>query len=234
MLSKQDTETLTRVGKGTRMAELMRRYWMPVTYTWELEPDGQPKRVRVLGEDLLAWRASDGTPSFVEQQCPHRGASLYLGRNEEGGIRCAYHGWKFDVTGQCVEMPNEVAESNFKVKVRIKAYRGADYGGLTWVYMGPRQDDPPGIPEFEWGKLPASHVDHGHKLVYECNWMQALEGELDTTHVFFLHSRLKAEDSPRYGLYLDQRTARFNVVNTEIGLTYGAERADEGGDGKSY
>jgi hypothetical protein len=105
---------------------------------------------------------------------------------------------------------------------------------MTWIYMGPRQNDPPGIPEFEWGNLPAEQVDHGHKLVYECNWMQALEGELDTTHVFFLHSRLKLEESPRYGMYLDQRGAKFHIVNTEIGLTYGAERAEEGGDGKSY
>ena len=230
MLSAEDTDLLCRVGPGTPMGELMRRYWLPVGYSWEYECDGQPQRVRVLGEDLVVWRASDGTPAFTEPQCPHRGAGLFYGRNEESGIRCAYHGWKFDASGQCVDMPNEPAESAFRHKVRIRAYRGADYGGVTWIYMGPRQGDPPGVPQFEWGQTPPENVSHAQKIVYECNWMQALEGELDSTHVYFLHRRLNADDSPRYGLFHNDRRARFHIAEKPYGFTYGAERSELDGN----
>jgi phthalate 4,5-dioxygenase oxygenase subunit len=226
MLSSKDNDLLCKVGAGTPMGELMRRYWMPVLYGHELPPDGQPQRVRVLGEDLIAWRDSSGTPSFIEEHCPHRGVSLYFGRNEEGGLRCAYHGWKFDAGGRCVEMPNEPAESNFRGKVKATAYRGADFGGIVWAYMGPNQADPPDVPQFEWGAVPEEQLVHGHRLIYECNWMQALEGELDSTHVYFLHARLNRDDSPKYGLYLEERRAKFHVVNTDVGITYGAERRE--------
>ena len=232
MLSPKDMDLLCQVGPGTPMGELMRRYWMPVAYDWELPRDGQPLRVRLLGEDLLAWRDTNGAAAFVQDRCPHRGAGLYFGRNEEGGLRCAYHGWKFDVAGNCIDMPNEPAASNFKRKVRITAYRGADFGGMTWIYMGQDQDDAPGIPEFEWGFVPENQLRHSHKLVYECNWMQALEGELDTTHLYFLHSRLNPDDSPKYGVYLNERSASFHIVNTDAGLTYGAARREE--DGSNY
>ena len=232
MLSPKDMDLLCKVGPGTPMGELMRRYWLPVAYGWELPRDGQPLRVRLLGEDLLAWRDTNGAAAFVQDRCPHRGAGLYFGRNEEGGIRCAYHGWKFDVAGNCIDMPNEPAASNFKLKVRITAYRGADFGGMTWIYMGQDQDDAPGIPEFEWGFVPENQLRHSHKLVYECNWMQALEGELDTTHLYFLHSRLNPEDSPKYGVYLKERSAGFHIVSTDAGLTYGASRREE--DGGNY
>jgi len=109
MLSKENTETLCRVGPGTVMGDLMRQYWLPVVYSWELTADGDPLRVRMLGEDLIAFRDSNGTPAFVANNCPHRGASLFFGRNEEAGLRCVYHGWKFDVDGNCVDMPNEPA-----------------------------------------------------------------------------------------------------------------------------
>jgi nitrite reductase/ring-hydroxylating ferredoxin subunit len=229
MLSKQDNDLLCRVGAGTAMGELMRRYWIPAMYGWELEPDGQPQRVRLLGEDLLAWRDSNGTTAFTQEHCPHRGVSLYYGRNEECGLRCCYHGWKYDTTGQCIDMPNEPASSNFKTKVRILSYRTAEAGGLVWVYMGPDQDNPPALPQFEWCLLPQSQVRHSHKLVYECNWMQALEGELDSTHVYFLHSRLRQDLPGKYGLWIDDKAARFHVVPTEYGLLYGAERSEPEG-----
>jgi phthalate 4,5-dioxygenase oxygenase subunit len=232
MLSAEDTDLLCRVGPGTPMGDLMRRYWIPVGYSWELELDGQPQRIRVLGEDLLLWRDSDGVVAATQQRCPHRGTNLFFGRNEESGLRCAYHGWKFDVTGSCVDMPNEPAYSNFKTKVKITAYRGDDFGQVTWIYMGPDQKNPPGMPEFEFGLVPEENLHHNHKLVYECNWMQALEGELDTTHVYFLHSRLDPEASPKYGLYLDEKSAKFHIVETDVGMTYGAERAEN--DGSSY
>jgi nitrite reductase/ring-hydroxylating ferredoxin subunit len=232
MLSQQDNELLCRVGRGTPMGELMRQYWMPVLYDWELEPDGPPLRIRVLGEDLIAWRDSDGRPGFIRENCPHRGASLFFGRNEECGLRCAYHGWKFDVSGTCVDMPNEPAESNFKDKVRAVAYRAGEFGGMIWVYMGPRQDDPPGIPRFEWGLVPPEQRQHSHKLVYECNYMQALEGELDTTHVYFLHSRLDPNLPAKYGTWVEDRAARLYVVDTEGGVLYGGKRVED--DGNTY
>ena len=232
MLSQEDTELLTRIGPGTAMGELMRQYWHPVAYPWELEPDGQPLRVRILGEDLVAWRSSDGTPAFTQQRCPHRGTSLYFGRNEENGIRCAYHGWKFDADGACVDMPNERDESNFKHKVRITAYKGADFGGLVWIYMGPNQSDPPGIPQFEWGLVPEEQRSHYRKVVYECNWMQALEGEMDSTHIYFLHSRLRRDDSPKYGTFHTALSAEFHLRDADFGMTYAAERLEE--DGNTY
>src|SRR4051812_39521341 len=156
MLSKADNELLCRIGRGTPMGELMRQYWMPVLYDWELESAGTPLRVRILGEDLIAWRDSSGTPGFVAENCPHRGASLFFGRNEEldPGLRCVYHGWKFDVDGQCLDMPNEPAESDFRTKVRATTYRAAEYGGLVWAYLGPQQESPPEVPRLELGLVP--------------------------------------------------------------------------------
>lgn len=230
MLSAENTDLLCRVGRGTPMGDMMRQYWLPVGYSWEYEPEGQPQRVRVLGEDLVIWRSLDGTPAFTQANCPHRGAGFFFGRTEESGLRCAYHGWKFDADGQCVDMPNEPAESAFKEKVRITAYKGADYGGVTWIYMGPNQDDPPGIPQFEWGQIPPENVSYAQKIVYECNWMQALEGELDSTHVYFLHRRLNIDDSPRYGLYHNDQRANFHISEKPYGFTYGAERHELDGN----
>ncbi len=232
MLTQEETDLLCQVSAGTPMGELMRQYWLPAAYDWELEPDGQPQRVKLLGEDLLAWRNSDGVPAFTQNLCPHRGASLYFGRNEEDGLRCAYHGWKFDVDGNCVDMPNEPSTSNFKSKLKITSYKGADFGGMTWVYMGPNQENPPGVPQFEWGLVPEAQRRHYRRFIYECNWMQGLEGELDSTHAPFLHSRLRMEDDPRYGGYTVEKFADFHVQNTDYGLVYGAERKQE--DGNSY
>jgi nitrite reductase/ring-hydroxylating ferredoxin subunit len=232
MLSKADNDLLCRVGRGTPMGELMRQYWMPLLYDWELEPDGTPLRVRVLGENLIAWRDSAGRPAFVAENCPHRGASLFFGRNEESGLRCVYHGWKFAVDGTCVDMPNEPAESDFRTRVRATAYAAAEYGGLVWVYLGPHQDAPPDVPRFEWGLVPPEQRQHSHKLIYENNWLQALEGELDTSHVYFLHSRLDPSLPAKYGTWVDDRAARLYVVNTPGGVLYGGKRSEE--DGNTY
>src|SRR5215468_4828331 len=137
MLSKDTTELLCRVSAGTPMGSVMRQYWIPALYSWELEPDGDPQRVRFLGEDLIAFRDSNGTPGFIANNCPHRGASLFFGRNEEAGLRCVYHGWKFAADGTCVDMPNEPAESDFKQKVRVTAYPTEEAGGVIWAFMGP-------------------------------------------------------------------------------------------------
>ena len=158
MLSTEDNELLCRSGRGTLMGDLLRQYWLPALPSRELpEPDGEPKQVRLLGEDLVAFRDTQGAVGLMAANCPHRGASLFFGRNEECGLRCVYHGWKFDVTGGCVDMPNEPAESDFKHKVGrapIRATRSTASSGPTWA---PRETPPP-FPPFEITTLPADHV----------------------------------------------------------------------------
>src|SRR3954452_23022053 len=150
MLSRENNVLLTRVVNGTPGGELMRQYWLPVLFANELaEPDGPPLRVRLLGENLIAFKVSNGEYGLVAENCPHRGASLFFGRNEEEGLRCVYHGWKFDTSGSCVDMPNEPPESNFKQKVKVTAYRTRERGGVIWAYMGTRET-PPELPSLEW------------------------------------------------------------------------------------
>ena len=148
MLSAENTDLLCRVGRGTPMGDLMRQYWLPVGYSWEYEPEGQPQRVRVLGEDLVIWRSLDGTPAFTQANCPHRGAGFFFGRTEESGLRCAYHGWKFDADGQCVDMPNEPAESAFKEEGEDNGVQGArtmaGSRGYTWVLTRTTRPRSPG------------------------------------------------------------------------------------------
>src|SRR6266700_2179474 len=149
MLSKEDNELVTKVGPGTPMGNLMRQYWLPAMLSSELPSiDSDPVRVLLLGEQLIAFRDSTGKVGLLANNCPHRGASLFFGRNEESGLRCVYHGWKFDTAGRCVDMPNEPPESNFKDKVRARAYPCRDVNGMIWVYMGPRETPPP-LPAFE-------------------------------------------------------------------------------------
>src|SRR5712691_12463151 len=157
MLSQEENELLTRVGPTTLMGDLLRQYWQPFLLSRDLpQPDGAPVRVRLLGEDLIAFRESSGTVGLLGSHCPHRGASLFFGRNEESGLRCVYHGWKFDVAGRCVDLPNAPEGPAFKEKVRIKAYPCLEAGDLLWAYMGPPNRRPP-FPEFEWTRLPRTH-----------------------------------------------------------------------------
>ena len=158
MLSSEDNELLCRVGRGTPMGELLRHYWMPCLPASELPaPDCPPKKVRLLGESLIAFRDTRGEVGLLGANCPHRGASLFFGRNEECGLRCSYHGWKYDVTGRCVDMPNEPEDSTFKDKVRARAYPCRDVNGVIWTYMGPRETAP-AFPAFEINTLPAEQV----------------------------------------------------------------------------
>ena len=188
--------------------------------------------MRVLGENLIAYRATDGKVGLVAEACPHRGASLFFGRNEEEGLRCVYHGWKFDTTGACVDMPSEPAESNFKTKVRARAYATGEQGGIVWCYMGPDQENPPALPEFEWCNIPEDQVHHQYKGVYECNFMQALEGDIDTSHLYFLHGRLEADQPPTYGVFHPGKAPNLHLVDTDYGVYYGAERQEA--PGKTY
>src|SRR5438046_2315486 len=154
MLSKQDHEYLCRVGPGTPMGDVFRQYWIPSVRADELPgPDSPPLRVMLLGEPLIAFRTTSGAVGLMQNSCPHRGASMFFGRNEEEGLRCVYHGWKFDVHGNCVDMPSEPAESNFKTKVRVKSYPVRERGGVIWAYFGPRVE-PPLLPDLEANMLP--------------------------------------------------------------------------------
>jgi phthalate 4,5-dioxygenase len=192
VLTHEDNEVLTRVGPGTLMGNLLRRYWQPALLSSEVPaPDSPPLRVRLLGEDLVAFRDSNGRVGLVAQACPHRGASLFFGRNEEAGLRCVYHGWKFDIAGACVDMPSEPAESNFKSKVRALAYPTQEAGGVVWTYMGPRETMPafrpivsPDLPQEQWKAM---------KVEGLCNWVQSLEGNIDAAHTSWLHRRLEFE-----------------------------------------
>ncbi|HEX8966424.1 MAG TPA: Rieske 2Fe-2S domain-containing protein [Chloroflexota bacterium] len=223
MLSAEDNELLTRVGPGTPMGALLRHYWHPVLFSAELAPDSPPRRVRLLGEDLIAFRDTSGRPGLIANNCPHRGASLFFGRNEEDGLRCVYHGWKFDVAGQCVDMPNEPAESDFKHRVRAVAYACREQGDIIWAYLGSSQDPPP-LPELEWAVLPAAHRRFPWRFIRRCNWVQAMEGDLDTSHPYFLHARLNPADGEQYGLFYADKTPRLFVIDTDVGVMYGSRR----------
>ncbi|HLY64232.1 MAG TPA: Rieske 2Fe-2S domain-containing protein [Chloroflexota bacterium] len=236
MLPPDDNELLTRVGPGTPMGALQRHYWQPVLLSSELpKPDGPPLRVRLLGEDLVAFRNTSGQVGLLAANCSHRGAPLCYGRNEEDGLRCVYHGWKYDVHGQCMDMPNEPPESNFKDKVHHTAYPCTERGGVIWTYMG-ELDPPPPLPGFEWLDLPEEQRCMSKRLQY-CNWVQALEGEIDQSHVSFAHRRLDGSSNANATRKVDAyRTAdthpRFEVLDTNYGVVIGAGRQAE--EGSSY
>jgi phenylpropionate dioxygenase-like ring-hydroxylating dioxygenase large terminal subunit len=186
MLTREENDLITRTGPGTPMGILMRRYWIPALFSDQLpSPDCPPVRVKLLGEKLVAFRTTDGNVGLVDERCPHRNASMFFGRNEENGLRCVYHGWKFDLEGRCIDMPSEPAESNFKRKVTIDAYPCVERGGMVWAYMGPPHLKP-AFPAIEWTEVPASHR-HATRHIQECNWFQGFEGGFDASHLTFLH-----------------------------------------------
>lgn len=224
MLKQADNERLTSVGPGTPMGSLMREHWLPAMLARDVPADGPPLRVRLLGEDLVLFRDSEGALGLVQEACAHRGASLFYGRNEACGLRCPYHGWKYDRTGQCVDIPNERHGATFKRKIRITAYPVQQRNHVVWAYMGP-SDPPPPLPEVEWDLLPASHV-HLSLRVEECNWLQALEGEIDSSHGPFLHSRVDGHESPekQVAYRLEDRHPKFEVTERDFGLMIAARR----------
>ena len=180
MLTAAANEMLTRTGPGTQMGNLMREYWIPACLSSELKADGEPMRLMLLGEQLIAFRDTDGRVGIMEHRCPHRCASLFFGRNEEGGLRCVYHGWKFDVEGNCLDMPNVPPAQDFKGRIKAKAYKVVERAGFVWTYMGSRKEAP-GLPNVEVLMLPEDErMTRVH--MRECNWFQSLEGDIDTSH----------------------------------------------------
>jgi phenylpropionate dioxygenase-like ring-hydroxylating dioxygenase large terminal subunit len=210
VLSKEDNELITNTDRGTPMGEFFRRFWLPAALSEELPgPDCAPVRVKLLNEDLIAFRDTSGRPGLVDAYCPHRGAPMFFGRNEEDGLRCVYHGWKFDVTGACVDLPNAPEGETFKNKVRITGYPCEDKGGIIWAYMGPAEKKPP-FPAFEWCSLPPANR-YVTKFIMECNYLQAMEGDYDPSHGRFLHSTLDGNrNAIRQNFNRNQVRSTFN------------------------
>jgi phenylpropionate dioxygenase-like ring-hydroxylating dioxygenase large terminal subunit len=233
MLKQEQNDLLTQTGPGTPLGRLFRSYWLPVLLPEELpENDCPPVRVKLLSERLLAFRDSEGRYGLVDEFCAHRGVSLWFGRNEECGLRCPYHGWKYDVSGQCIDMPSEPEHSTFVTKVRLKSYPLVERGGVLWTHMGAADGLPP-LPEWEFATVPPPQSFMSKRL-QECNWLQAMEGGIDSSHVSFLHRGdlnsdplFKGARGNQYNLG-DSRPV-FEVVESPGGLYIGARRNAEHG-----
>jgi len=227
MLSPADNELITRTGPGTPMGELFRRFWLPVALASEVgAAEAGPTRVNVLGEQLVAFRNSDSSIGLLEAACPHRLANLFWGRNEGDGLRCVYHGWKFAADGRCTDQPAEPRP--FCDRVRARAHPVREAAGLLWAYLGPPELEPP-FPRWEFTEMPADHV-YASKRLQLCNWLQNLEGELDSAHVQILHAHA-------VGTLVSQAAAappRYQVERSDVGLLAMAVRATPGTDHTAY
>ncbi len=227
-MSPEMSQTLTQTGAGTPMGNLMRRYWVPVVMSSEIaEADGPQVRVQIMGEKLLAFRDTDGLPGLISEFCSHRGVSLFFGRNEEKGIRCSYHGVKFDRLGNCVDVPSAPQMCE---KMKIVGYPCVERGGVVWAYMGPPEHQP-SPPEVEWCLLPPSHV-FVSKRWQASNYLQAMEGGIDTAHVSYVHSMDVTTDPMHRGVKaLDYIKADgnvvFNIEKTDFGMTLLGRRKGE-------
>lgn len=238
----EENNLLTRTDAGTPMGELFRRYWLPALTCDELPgPDCPPVRVALLGERLIAIRDSSGRAAILQEACPHRQASLYFGRCEEGGIRCAYHGWKFGPDGRCLDIPSEPAASRTREQIRVQAYPTLERGGVVWVYMGPPHLKP-ASPALEWATLPQRNLFVTRRL-QECNYLQTMEGGLDSSHLSWLHRGTMTSDpvlgmggtgtdSSILGIIAGDRNPRYDTMRTAGGLLLGARRT--AGDGLYY
>jgi len=234
MFPVERNELLTRVARGTPIGELFRRYWLPALLGEELpEPDCAPVRVKLLGERLIAFRDTRGRIGLIEEFCAHRGVSLWFGRNEENGIRCPYHGWKYDVTGQCVDLPSEPEESGMRKSIKLVSYPAIERAGVIWAYLGP-PDQKPEAPAYEWTQVPPSHR-YVSKRLQETNYLQAMEGALDSVHSGFLHRHSVADDPllkrdpESLEMLLADRHPKILPTVSPAGL-YVATRRDVGAD----
>jgi phthalate 4,5-dioxygenase oxygenase subunit len=228
MLSHEDNEKLVRVSAGTPMGDFMRLFWIPFMLSKELVTDGAPQQVRLLNETLIAFRDTAGRVGLVDQACPHRGAPLLFARNEDCGIRCVYHGWKFNVEGKPVDLLAEPERSRLKERVHLKAYPCRERNGVVWTYMGPNHDDLnpddlPDLPGLEWNLVPAENVVLTMR-VQECNWLQAIEGELDSAHAAILHGRIDSGGTVSQWIAAKDLTPVFECVKRDFGLSIASRR----------
>ena len=233
MMTRDQNELLTRIGPGTPMGGMLREYWVPACLSAGLEADGAPERVRLFGENFVAFRATDGRVGFLQEGCPHRCASLALARNEGNGLRCIFHGWKFSVEGKCVDAPTEPREQRdlFASKVPVRCHPTHEAGGMVWVYMG-AQAVPPRFPDYEFTRL-APHQIQPVRGIIRTNWLQGLEALLDSAHVTFLHSANLGGDQGKEifkdeaDYMLNDGAPVFEFVDQPYGFREGAIR-DEG------
>ena len=233
MLRREQNDLLTQTGSGAPMGQMFRSYWMPALLAEELpENDCAPVRIKLLSERLLAVRDSEGRLGLIDEFCAHRGVSLWFGRTEECGIRCPYHGWKYDVEGNCLDVPSEPEESGFRQKIKLTAYPLVERGGILWTYMGPPDQQPP-LPEWDFIMVPPDQT-FTTKRLQETNWLQAMEGGIDSAHVSFLHRGSLNTDplfkGSRGNAYnLNDSQPFFEVVEHPAGLFIGARRRAEEG-----
>ena len=237
MLTQEQNVSLTQTSAGTPMGQVFREYWQPALLSRELQAEGAPTALKILGEDFIAFRDGEGRVGVVEPRCPHRGANLLLGRNEACGLRCVYHGWQFDVTGQCIDIPTvdeQIAES-LKPKAALRSLHVREWGDTVWVYFG---DNPPDLPMLDFAALPEDHYFVSKKL-QQCNWAQAVEGGIDTAHFSYLHANVKngervglmptsgVNEPPEMGRYrwlIEDSKPRFTILKHDTGLVMCAAR----------
>ena len=240
MLSATDNAYLNTSEPNTPMGNYLRCHWHPVALSEEVaKPDCAPIRLKVMGEDLLLFRDSKGKTGLIEPFCAHRGADLFFGRNEECGIRCIYHGWKYDIHGNCIDMPNVPKDAAYHGKIKIKAYPTQEFADMVWAYMGPPDIQPFEVPQLEAGLVPPSHRYVTKRLV-ECNWTHSMEGALDTAHFSFLHmpapafrkddSSNIAADESRIRWLRNDPAPRFKIIDHEVGFLIGGARNADPGD----
>jgi phenylpropionate dioxygenase-like ring-hydroxylating dioxygenase large terminal subunit len=225
MLTNEENALLTRTGPGTPGGDLLRRYWQPVALIEELPVGGAPLPVRLLGEDLVLFRDDGGQPGLLGIHCAHRGADLSYGRLEDGGLRCIYHGWLYDVTGRCLEQPGEPVGSTFHERIRQTAYPCVERAGMILAYLGP--GEPPLIPDYEFLTAPDGYV-YTSKLYHECNYHQANEGNLDPTHLGYLHRVFRDGEITSIGAQAEDRAPRLEVEDTRWGVsTYSMRQMED-------
>lgn len=226
MITHEENDMMCRVGRGTVMGDFLREFWTPACLSSELKADGDPMRLMLFGEKLIAFRDTDGRVGIFDHRCPHRCASLFFGRNEEGGIRCAYHGWKFDVEGNCLDQPNLPDKNKYPAGTKAFAYKVTERAGIIFVYMGKRDVAPP-FPHLE--AIMGEHREGTIALTQrDCNWLQALEGDIDTSHLGFLHTggidghAINENDPNRFTII--NKAPEISVTETDFGTMYAASR----------
>jgi phthalate 4,5-dioxygenase oxygenase subunit len=228
MITAAENEALVRVGRGTQMGDFMRQFWLPACRSSELVKDGTPLRLKLLDEKLIAFRDTAGRVGIMDHRCPHRCASLFFGRNAQHGIRCVYHGWKFDVEGNCLDQPNLLDKNKYPAGTKAIAYKTAEFGGLVYVYMGEQQSSPPPLPQIE---VLLQEPNDGNIALFQrdCNWLQALEGDIDTSHLAFLHAgcvdpdRMDPNDTHTY--LVKNKSPEIGASIMPYGTMYAASRA---------